>query len=180
LGAGFAFLGNVPLASQLFDEQPEVDVISRQRLLERVLFGWKRWHDQTGGTPEQYLAMLEANGGKQWRDATWYVALVIAMHMGYVRVVGRKPTIVRHTLNLTSGIKAHEEFWTAVFRRTEDVAVVTTNYDILAERGLRPKPRPRVPRPGFHYGDGPEQLEGVDILPTPIFSALEPKAKSRS
>jgi len=102
------------------------------------------------------------------------------MHMGYVRVVGRKPTIVRHTLNLTSGIKAHEEFWTAVFRRTEDVAVVTTNYDILAERGLRPKPRPRVPRPGFHYGDGPEQLEGVDILPTPIFSALEPKAKSRS
>lgn len=88
LGAGFSFLGNVPLASQLFDEQPKVDVISRQRLLERVLFGWKNWHDQTGGTPEQYLAMLEANGGKQWRDATWYVALVIAMHMGHVRVVG--------------------------------------------------------------------------------------------
>ena len=160
LGAGFSILGNVPLASQLFDEQPEVDVISRQRLLERVLAGWRKWHSTTAGTPEQYLAMLEASGGKQWQEAIWYVALVIAIRMGYVRVVGMKPTIVRHTLNLTSGIDAHEAFWTAVFRRTEDVAVLTTNYDILAERGLRPKPRPRVPRPGFHYGDGHEQLEG--------------------
>lgn len=160
LGAGFSILGKVPLASQLFDEQPDVDVISRQRLLERVLAGWGKWHSTTAGTPEQYLAMLEASGGKPWQDATWYVALVIAIRMGYVRVVGMKPTIVRHTLNLTSGIDAHEAFWTTVFRRTEDVAVLTTNYDILAERGLRPKPRPRVPRPGFHYGDGPEQLEG--------------------
>lgn len=160
LGAGFSFLGNVPLASQLFDEQPDVDVVSRQRLLERVLDGWRTWQSKIGGTPEQYLAALETIGGKQWQDATWYVALVIALRMGYVRIVGMKPTIVRHTLNLTSGIAAHEEFWSAVFRRTEDVAVITTNYDILAERGLRPKPRPRVPRPGFHYGDGPEQLEG--------------------
>jgi hypothetical protein len=30
----------------------------------------------------------------------------------------------------------------------------------LAERGLRTRPRPRVPRPGFHYGHGPEYLLG--------------------
>lgn len=160
LGAGFSTLGNVPLASQLFNEQPDVDVISRQRLIERVLAGWKKWHSETGGTPEQFLAVLEANGGKQWRDTTWYVALVIALCMGHLRVVGAKPTIVRHTLNVTSGIEAHEAFWTTLFRQSEEVAVLTTNYDILAERGLRPKPRPRVPRPGFHYGAGPEQLEG--------------------
>src|SRR5439155_25476764 len=119
LGAGFSVLGKVPLASQLFNGQPEVDVVSRQRLLERVLAGWERWHGRTGGTPEQYLAALEANGGKEWQDATWYVALVIAIHMGYVRIVGAKPTIVRHTLNVTSGNDAHESFWTAVFRHTE-------------------------------------------------------------
>lgn len=160
LGAGFSSLGHVPLASDLFTEQPEVDVISRRRLVGRVLEGWRKWHNRTGGTPEQYLAKLESSGGKQWRDATWYVALMVALRMGYVRVVGAKPTIVRHTLNVTSGIDAHETFWTTVFRRTEDVAVLTTNYDVLAERGLRPKPRPRVPRPGFHYGAGPENLEG--------------------
>ena len=91
LGAGFSYLGNVPLASQLFDEQAEVDVVSRQRLLERVLEGWQTWQGETGGTPEQYLAALEADGGKQWQYATWYVALVIALRMGYVRLVGMKP-----------------------------------------------------------------------------------------
>jgi hypothetical protein len=160
LGAGFSVLGNVPLAAQLFDEQPEVDVISRQRLLERVIDGWRSWRDKTGGSPEQYLAELETAGGKKWNDATWYVALVIALRMGHVRVVGAKPTIIRHTLNVTSGIDAHEAFWSAIFRETDDVSVLTTNYDILAERGLRPRPRPRVPRFGFHYGAGPEQLEG--------------------
>jgi SIR2-like domain len=160
LGAGFSVLGDVPLASQLFNEQSEVDVISRQRLVERVLRGWSKWHDRTEGTPEEYLAVLQASGGQQWQDATWYVALVIALRMGHVQIVGGKPTIVRHTVNLTSGIKAHEVFWTGIFRQTADVAVLTTNYDILAERGLRPQPRPRVPRPGFHYGSGPESLEG--------------------
>jgi hypothetical protein len=48
----------------------------------------------------------------------------------------------------------------AIFRRTQDVSVITTNYDVLPERGIRHRPRPRVPRPGFHYGDGPEQLAG--------------------
>jgi hypothetical protein len=31
---------------------------------------------------------------------------------------------------------------------------------VLAERGLRHRPRPRISRPGFHYGFGPEVLEG--------------------
>jgi hypothetical protein len=42
----------------------------------------------------------------------------------------------------------------------ELTAVVTTNYDILAERGLRHKPRPRVPRPGFNYGVQGKRLAG--------------------
>ena len=160
LGAGFSVPGHVPLASQLFDQELRVDVISRQRLLERVLNGWTDWHAKKKGTPEEYLAVLESQGGSEWRDATWYVALVIALHMGSVELIGLKPTIVRHNLNRTSGVSAHEAFWTCIFKRTSDVTVLTTNYDILAERGLRPSERPRIPRPGFHYGRGPEQLEG--------------------
>ena len=38
--------------------------------------------------------------------------------------------------------------------------MVTTNFDILAERGLRHIPRPGVKRPGFHYGFGKEIQEG--------------------
>ena len=160
LGAGFSLLGGVPLASQLFDEQPLVDVISRENLIECVLGGWEDWKHQKGGTPEEYLAYLEANPGKHWFTAVKYVALVVTLGMRRVSIGGQRPTVTHHSLNLAPRIEEHEDFWTAIFRRTTDVCVLTTNYDILAERGLRLKPRPRIPRPGFHYEDGPEKLKG--------------------
>ena len=160
LGAGFSALGGVPLASQLFDKRPFADVVLRDHLIDRVLDGWEKWHRQTGETPEQYLAHLEKNTGKQWYEALWYVALTVTLRMPRVSIRGQRPTITHHTLNLTSGIDVHEAFWTSIFKRTTDVSVLTTNYDVLAERGLRLRPRRRLPRPGFHYGNGPEQLKG--------------------
>ena len=53
-----------------------------------------------------------------------------------------------------------ETFWDILFGALTDVSVVTTNFDVLAERGLRHVPRPRAKRPGFHYGFGPENLAG--------------------
>jgi hypothetical protein len=160
LGAGFSAPANVPLASQLFDASPDVDRVSRQRLVDRVLQRWNDWKDATGRSPEEYLAHLQESAGRAWLDAQWYVGLVIALAMGRVELVGMKPTITRHNLNRTTGVQAHEAFWTTIFRRTEDISVLTTNYDILPERGIRHKRRPRVPRPGFHYGWGPEPLAG--------------------
>ena len=160
LGAGFSALGGVPLASQLFDKRSHADVVLRENLIERVLNSWEYWHHRTGEAPEQYLAHLEKNTGQQWRDAVWYVALVVTLSMPRVSVSGQRPTVTGHRLNITSGVKAHESFWTAIFGRTQDITVLTTNYDILAERGLRLIPRPRLPRPGFNYGYGIEQLKG--------------------
>ncbi|TXI24808.1 MAG: hypothetical protein E6Q61_03995 [Nitrosomonas sp.] len=160
LGAGFSAPANVPLASQLFDVKPEVDRISRDRLVDRVLQGWNSQQRATSYSPEEYLANLEQAGGRAWLDAQWYVGLVIALAMGRVELVGMKPTITRHNLDRTTGVRAHEAFWTAIFRKTQDISVLTTNYDILPERGIRHVPRPRVPRPGFHYGLGPELLAG--------------------
>jgi hypothetical protein len=160
LGAGFSRVGGVPLASQLFDFQPQVDRITRQKLVKRVITGWEEWNSKTGGEPEQYLAHLENFGGKVWRDAQWFVALTIARATSRIELVGSKTTITRHNLDRTTGIPSHEAFWTTIFERMEDVGVITTNYDILPERGLRHKPRPRIKRPGFHYGNGREELAG--------------------
>jgi len=174
LGAGFSAVGGVPLASQIFDLRPDVDRVSRQRLVERVEGGWDDWRARTGGAPEQYLAYLESSGaGGQWRDATWYVSLVIALSMGDLRGIGYndQPTIVKTNINRTSGVPSHERFWTTLFRHTEDVVVVTTNYDILPERGMRNIPRPTLPRPAFHYGFGSERLIGSGA---PSFSHLRP------
>ena len=160
LGAGFSAPAGVPLASQLFDARPEVDRITRQRLVDRVLENWNQWRVKTGRSPEEYLAYLQGRGGRAWADAQWYVGLAIALTMGRLEVVGSQPTITRHNVGRTSGVDSHEAFWTAIFRRTEEVSVITTNYDILPERGIRHEPRPRVPRPGFHYGWGTEALAG--------------------
>ena len=121
LGAGFSAVGGVPLAFQMFDHRPEVDRVSRHRLMERVETGWDDWHSRTNGSPEEFLAHLESHGaGGQWRDATWYVSLAIALPMGTIREIGykRQPTIVKTNINRTTGIPSHERFWTTLFRQT--------------------------------------------------------------
>lgn len=160
LGAGFSSLGGVPLAGGLFDKEPEVDGVTRQRLVTRVLGRWDAWRKKHRGSPEEYLAYLQNSGSREWLDAVWYVSLVIALKMGRVEDVGIRRTITRHNVDRTTSVPKHEEFWSCIFRKTKSVSVLTTNYDILAERGLRNAPRPRVPRPGFHYGDGREHLAG--------------------
>ena len=159
LGAGFSAAAGVPLASQLFDSQPEVDRLVRRRLVGRVTHEWDIWRARTGGSPEEYLAELARKGGVMWREAVWFVSLVIASRMGKLRWIREQRHLTRHYIK-TKSAAALEQFWTTLFRIRTDVSVITTNYDILAERGLRNVPRPRVPRPGFNYGSGPEILMG--------------------
>ena len=117
LGAGFSRLGGVPLASQLFDAEPRVDRITRQRLVQRVLAGWHAWHTKTGGQPEEYLAQLQTSNGRAWHDAVWYVGLVVTLETAQIERVGAKLTITRHNIDRTSGIPAQEAFWSAIFKR---------------------------------------------------------------
>lgn len=160
LGAGFSKVGGVPLASQLFDRKPDIDRITRHKLIERVLSDWVRWQEKNKGQPEEYLAFLQEYRGQKWLDAVWYVSLVVALEMGRVERIGMNRTITRHNINRTTQIESHEIFWSTIFQRTYNVGVITTNYDILPERGLRCELRPRVSRPGFHYGNGTEKLAG--------------------
>ncbi|HEY7064429.1 MAG TPA: hypothetical protein VII06_23325 [Chloroflexota bacterium] len=177
LGAGFSYVGGVPLASQLFGSVPEVDRITRRQLVARVVRGWQSWHASNGGGPEQYLAVLQEERGVAWYEAVWFVSLSIALKTARLQMVGSRPAITGHQLNKATGIPCHEKFWTTIFRKTDEVAVLTTNYDILIERGIRNQPRPRVPRPGFNYGLGPEILEGRGY---PSFAHMRPIAASGS
>ena len=159
LGAGFSAVAGVPLASHLLDHRPEVDRVIRKKLVDRVVTRWEAWHSRISGATEEYLARLARTSQREWRDAVWFVGLTVALRMGQVEAVGGNATITRHNLDRTS-VPMLERFWTTLFRTQTDVSVITTNFDVVAERGLRHVPRPRVPRPGFHYGFGPEDLAG--------------------
>lgn len=159
LGAGFSTIAGVPLASQLFERRPDMDRLVRQKLVDRVVAHWKRWRSRTNLSAEEYLAELAGHKLREWYDAVWFVGLTVASQMGELRPVGGRLRLTKHYLARRS-VASHERFWTMVFQQWSDVSVITTNYDILAERGLRFQPRPRVVRPGFNYGFGPEDLAG--------------------
>ena len=133
--------------------------MTRRALVERVHAKWLDWRSRNARTTEEYLAELAATDPTAFRDAARFVGLAIALHMGQLRLVGVNPTIVKHNLDRTAPA-ALEAFWRVLCRALTDFSVVTTNFDILAERGLRHVPRPRIRRPGFHYGFGPEHLAG--------------------
>ena len=58
---------------------------------------------------------------------------------------------------------SHSAFWREITGKASHVAAVTTNYDILIERGLRHKRMRRVFGPGFYYGGipKPQLLRGM-------------------
>jgi hypothetical protein len=51
VGAGFSAPASVPLASQLFDKNLEVDRVTRQWLMDRVLEHWELWRPTNAGSP---------------------------------------------------------------------------------------------------------------------------------
>ena len=51
VGAGFSAPASVPLASQLFDKKLEVDRVTRQWLMDRVLEHWELWRATNAGSP---------------------------------------------------------------------------------------------------------------------------------
>ena len=159
LGAGFSAVAGVPLASHLLDHRPDVDRVTRKKIVDRVVTRWETWRSQNSDATEEYLAELACTNQREFHDAVWFVGLTIALRMGRLRTVGANLEITKHNLNRTS-VPELERFWTILFRARTDVSVITTNFDILAERGLRHVPRPKVPRPGFHYGFGSENLQG--------------------
>ena len=70
-------------------------------------------------------------------------------------------------------VPEHKAFWDLVLSRLAISAVVTTNYDLLVERGLRHRPMQRPKRPGIYYGGliRPQVLTGT-TLP---FSVTKPE-----
>jgi len=74
---------------------------------------------------------------------------------------------LRYAGNLTSPArsKRHVAFIRELLRQHRLTGVVTTNYDMLAERVLRHRPMRRRPEPGFYYGGLPRPQRAHGHLP---------------
>jgi hypothetical protein len=174
LGAGFSHVAGLPLAKDLFDSEFFVISKAAKRRFTRVIQSWRAWrsmHPEHG--PEQFLTEIYRNpkiSSVPWPLANEFVAAVLATPLPrdrgayQVRYAGR----VTRPVN----VPEHNAFWDLMLSRFTITAVVTTNYDLLAERGLRHRPMRRPKRPGIYYGGlrRPQILTGT-ALP---FSVAKP------
>ncbi len=176
LGAGFAKAAGSPLADELFDQAPlggshERD--SQVNLVQSQWYEWQKTHPVEGA--EAFITHIYHNSamipgaGVIWRALQTYLALRIsAAFVRWSFVEGRANRSSDNFMNAHVG-SSHERWWNTFFhyhKYDEPLAVLTTNWDIWIERALRPVPRPRRRRPGFHYGQGPERLAAAPRFPS--------------
>lgn len=166
LGAGFSHIAGLPLASQLLTSQVYV---ASDKAFERHRSVWEdyeAWEAEKGGPTEIYLSDLYARrhdwpGAALWRNAVELLAATLATPRAVDRVSASPRYVGRVTYPVRNG--THDGFWDVVLSMTNLRGVVTTNYDTLAERGLRHRPTKRPFRPGFYYGGfpRPQILQGA-------------------
>ena len=94
--------------------------------------------------------------------AVEYVSAVIASAGTPPSSLNRNPRY-SNRVNRPSGCAIHRQFWDTILVNAGDLAVVTTNYDLLIERTLRHRPMRRPPSSGCFYGGlpRPQHLEGA-------------------
>ena len=178
LGAGFSYAARVPLAKDLFQSNYVLALSERsQTRFDAVLTAYREWHAlHPSGHAEEFMGELYrrhvANAAPIWRWAVEYIGAVIASPGTPPSSLNRNPRY-SNRLNRPSTVDAHRRFWATITRKFNEVAVLTTNYDILIEQGLRHKPFRRPPAPGCFYGgfERPQMLKGA----AQPFSAWSPE-----
>lgn len=165
LGAGFSYVARLPLADDLLTAPVHVasrEAIHRFLAVREAYCQWQRTH--SGHPTEEFLA--EVFGAALAYPPWWWVAQLIAATLATPTPPDdRRAVDPRCAPRVISPVKSpvHQEFWHTVFRRFDVLGVITTNYDLLIERGMRHRPMVRPPTPGFFYGGlhRPQVLEGV-------------------
>jgi hypothetical protein len=153
------------LASQLLTSQVYAASDAQLRRHTAVWNDYRAWDAKYREPTELYLRRLYRerltwDGARLW---TWAVELLAAV-LATPRHADRAASSPRYLGRITSPVRnaIHEDFWAEVLASTELASVITTNYDILAERGLRHRPTLRPVRPGVFYGglSRPQLLKG--------------------
>jgi len=168
LGAGFSSAAGVPLAKDLFRSNYILALSERSRKrFEAVLEHYRHWQAiNPGAHAEQFMSDLYSHiagpNAPQWAWVVEYVGAVIASAGTPPASLNRNPRC-SNRVNRPSDCKVHEEFFRAVLSNADDLAIITTNYDLLIERSLRHRLMRRPPSPGCYYGGlpRPQELKGA-------------------
>jgi hypothetical protein len=152
LGAGHSAVAGAPAAHELLLAMPlRPASASAARRHEAVLRAFATWLTQhPGGGPERFLEELATNHSPV--PFQWGVELMAAEIAEALSVIRSPWTSPRYAESLRRPLRVNAlaDHWHRVDGEDNVVAVLTFNYDLVAERLLRHKPMTGMP--GFHYG----------------------------
>ncbi len=181
LGAGFSYVAGCPLARNLFDDLPEQVATTQKKVAETVVRAWRDWaRDNPCSAADEFIREVYQKRylwkyRLYWGELLEFLSLTLARPFVDWKTVSGRLTARNHDIYAATIGPAHDLFWNSVFEHLEPgglQAVITTNYDILAERGLRPRPTPRRKRPGFNYGIPGETIIGRRGYPISGYKTL--------
>jgi hypothetical protein len=166
LGAGFSCAAGLPATSALMDGKVSVTSHRLARRLSSVLDSWTLWRDEqasddvaeflhaayTGQVPDGSAGILP-DSSLPWRWVAQYLAVRLAEHVAG-SPVGNDPRYFEQIM-LGTKVLAHRNLFREVAAAGPVVGVVTSNYDVLAERAIRHTAVRGWPIRGFHYGGLP-------------------------
>lgn len=163
LGAGFSNVAGVPLTNNIFDSWTFIVSKSSEKRFNIVTNAWNKWHElNKNRNVEQFLEDVYCRRiDIPWKFAVEFVGEVLATSRDKWNEYKVSP---RYQGRLTSPVSCeiHKEFWNNLIKLYNISCVVTTNYDLLIERGLRHRRYTHPYRPGFYYGgfNRPQLLRG--------------------
>lgn len=160
LGAGFSYAAGLPLTKYLFDCD-SLPLAFTDRSVERhteVLAAWRKWSSQrVEPNAEEWLRLLYEKHPLEFFEfgTTWENALDFAMAR-LVRLPRRSNKApYYHGITTSVASEAHRMFWQKLRGKYQLRSVVTLNYDILAEQGLKATYSKHRTAPLCHYGGFP-------------------------
>jgi hypothetical protein len=152
LGAGWSFVAGLPLAKDLISLPLDVSSKKAVGRSKRVLAAFARWSTEN---PDSHTELFLRECYRGAVSVPWpLVAEFIQAKLGNPHPADRRGQVdLRYGQRITTRTYCaqHIQFWLNTLTKYHLHAVVTTNYDILAERSLRTRPMKRPPLPGFHY-----------------------------
>jgi hypothetical protein len=164
LGAGFSYVAGLPLAKDLLNSEALITSKKAEERFKKVWDEWNRWSSEhPDKTSEQFLTAVY-NGDIENVPWSWAVELIaVTLACPLTHDIGAFNLRYAGRVTKPIGIPIQDAFWDIIIKKYNLIAVVTTNYDILAERGLRYRPMKRPYRPGFIYGGiaSPQILIGL-------------------
>lgn len=165
LGAGFSRAAGLPLASEIFAsaEFPPSRSETDRKQMEGVKSAFETWKkNNPDRSTEEWLALLyddrENPLSNMLHQTSWEFALqYVLRRLSLVRNAHPDPYYHGISRFNKDGVhKNHQLFWEFV-RTFELDAIVTTNYDILAERALHHTSNDGRTYPLFSYGGFPHR-----------------------